>query len=407
MRNNKGIRVLMICVYLALVMTGCMGEKHTDKKATLTVLTEQAFESTVQMRASAMEDENENLDIQVEVLPLDMTIRENEIQKLQIELMAGKGPDLYVLTAPMEMSTVEPDLFDNPYQIIQSGAFAPLDSYMDEDSYWKEGSYKKEFLEVGKHGGKQYLLPLTCSYYVLAGIQDIDILEGKSLGEWLEYAKLSENLPLRQCIIEGLSQFGGRWFQPVVDYETGQVRFDKEKWKQFGETYFVALKKFRQQEQYTEEPTYRISHMNEVDLSSEETHFQVMPDLDGRKMAAVSAYGAVGMSSNKKEIGYDFLMGFLYNKTEDGKWTEEAKLQGIPVQEDCLNFMRFPDEQMEAVRKGFRELEGAYFITNVEKNMRDALVEENQVGLPEWDLKVFVNRIAEQAWMDYGIQVKE
>ena len=41
------------------------GEKHTDKKATLTVLTEQAFESTVQMRASAMEDENENLDIQV------------------------------------------------------------------------------------------------------------------------------------------------------------------------------------------------------------------------------------------------------------------------------------------------------------------------------------------------------
>lgn len=407
MRNNKGIRVLVICVYLALVMTGCMGEKHTDKKATLTVLTEQAFESTVQMRASAMEDENENLDIQVEVLPLDMTIRENEIQKLQIEIMAGKGPDLYVLSAPMEMSTVEPDLFDNPYQIIQSGAFAPLDSYMDEDSYWKEGSYKKEFLEVGKHGGKQYLLPLTCSYYVLAGIQDIDILEGKSLGEWLEYAKLSENLPLRQCIIEGLSQFGGRWFQPAVDYETGQVRFDKEKWKQFGETYFVALKKFRQQEQYTEEPTYRISHMNEVDLSSEETHFQVMPDLDGRKMAAVSAYGAVGMSSNKKEIGYDFLMGFLYNKTEDGKWTEEAKLQGIPVQEDCLNFMRFPDEQMEAVRKGFRELEGAYFITNVEKNMRDALVEENQVGLPEWDLKVFVNRIAEQAWMDYGIQVKE
>ena len=213
-----------------------MGEKHTDKKATLTVLTEQAFESTVQMRASAMEDENENLDIQVEVLPLDMTIRENEIQKLQIEIMAGKGPDLYVLTAPMEMSTVEPDLFDNPYQIIQSGAFAPLDSYMDEDSYWKEGSYKKEFLEVGKHDGKQYLLPFTCSYYVLEGIQDINILEGKSLGEWLEYAKQSENLPLRQCILEGLSQFGGRWFQSAVDYETGQVRFDKEKWKQFGDT---------------------------------------------------------------------------------------------------------------------------------------------------------------------------
>ena len=407
MRNNKGIRVLVICVYLALVMTGCMGEKHTDKKATLTVLTEQAFESTVQMRASAMEDENENLDIQVEVLPLDMTIRENEIQKLQIEIMAGKGPDLYVLTAPMEMSTVEPDLFDNPYQIIQSGAFAPLDSYMDEDSYWKEGSYKKEFLEVGKHDGKQYLLPFTCSYYVLEGIQDIDILEGKSLGEWLEYAKQSENLPLRQCILEGLSQFGGRWFQPAVDYETGQVRFDKDKWKQFGETYFVTLKKFREQEQYTEKPTYRISHMNEVDLSSEETHFQVMPDLDGRKMAAVSAYGAVGMSSNKKEIGYDFLMGFLYNKTEDGKWTEEAKLQGIPVQENCLNFMRFPDEQIEAVRKGFRELEGAYFITNVEKNMRDALVEENQVGLPEWDSKEFVNRIAEQAWTGFEIQVKE
>lgn len=107
-----------------------------------------------------MEDENENLDIQVEVLPLDMTIRENEIQKLQIELMAGKGPDLYVLTAPMEMSTVEPDLFDNPYQIIQSGAFAPLDSYMDEDSYWKEGSYKKNSWRSGNMAASNICFPL-------------------------------------------------------------------------------------------------------------------------------------------------------------------------------------------------------------------------------------------------------
>lgn len=31
MRNNKGIRVLMICVYLALVMTGCMGRSTRIK----------------------------------------------------------------------------------------------------------------------------------------------------------------------------------------------------------------------------------------------------------------------------------------------------------------------------------------------------------------------------------------
>ena len=35
MRNNKGIRVLMICVYLALVMTGCMGRSTRIKKATI------------------------------------------------------------------------------------------------------------------------------------------------------------------------------------------------------------------------------------------------------------------------------------------------------------------------------------------------------------------------------------
>ena len=40
---------------------------------------------------SAMEDENENLDIQVESVPLDMTIRENEIQNYQIETWLGKG----------------------------------------------------------------------------------------------------------------------------------------------------------------------------------------------------------------------------------------------------------------------------------------------------------------------------
>ena len=39
------------------------GEKHTDKKATLTVLTEQAFDRREEMWARAMAEQNENMDM--------------------------------------------------------------------------------------------------------------------------------------------------------------------------------------------------------------------------------------------------------------------------------------------------------------------------------------------------------
>ena len=43
---------------------------------------------------------------------------------------------------------------------------------------------------------------------------------------------------------------------------------------------------------------------------------QVVPDLEGRKMASIQTYGAVGMSSDLKQEAYDFLMLFLNDRSQ-------------------------------------------------------------------------------------------
>ena len=46
-------------------------------------------------------------------------------------------------------------------------------------------------------------------------------------------------------------------------------------------------------------------------VPEKELDFQSVPGIDGKRTGFVTAYGAVGMNSTKKEVAYDFLASFM------------------------------------------------------------------------------------------------
>ena len=419
---RKGVAVLSVCV-LTAGLCSCGTEEKSEEEKILRVVTDERLYTEVESAADFLEGVEGEIEVRIQRLPDDKEEREIEIQKMRTEIMAGKGPDVYLLDGKQENGEEFLPLLENPYQTMQSGALAPLDELMEKDSYWKDDTYSDVILKAGQYDGHQYILPMSVSYYVLPRQQDMEEMSGDTLGEWLEQARNSQDTRLKTAFWASLWAQSGRWIQPAADYERGEVLFNKEKWMEFSDQYFQFH--INAGEEVHETDNWYYFEMLSSAMFSDKTSpidLQVVPDLDGRKMAAIQTYGAVGMSSDLKQEAYDFLMLFLNDRTQ--KYQKEhsedsMKLPAFygyldksftPVQENAFEvWMNYPSEEvLQEMQQSFRELDGAYFLTGAERELFEGL---DQIDLncsrPGYDWSAEIDKLAGSVWNTYKMMVSE
>lgn len=422
--RNKFSKVLAGIVLCSLIfsLSGCNSSKKTDKKV-ISVIIEPSFQQMVQEAADYMMEKNPDVKIEIQQLSTREEEREMEIQKLRTQIMAGKGADVYLLNATSDGAAKLPaPLFENPYKTMQSGALASLDKYMEKDSYWEDGTYKKEILLAGQHKDKQYIIPLSCDYSVLATTEtERESMQGETLPEWLEQVEGSSDAELKQAFFNLQSISGGSWFEPAVDYENQKVLFDREGWKKFALD-FLAFKQ-KCMETGVDENAGAFSIVKPLEVTGQAGKVQIIPDIMGRKMACVRSFGAVGMSCAHKEEAYQFLMLFLNNdmQSEMEKQDKNSMVQGVidmemPVQDSAivkrLEALGRSVQEVEVTLEEFRTLESAYFPTNVEVFLYSEVEKANSLLYePETDInnqwEKMLSETAEKAWQDYNTQVSE
>lgn len=411
--KNYGKNIIVLgCIGILLTGVGGCNKIEEKKEKAITVIVEPSIQKEVKSVADYMM-KTEDIQININVLPSQKDRRDSEIQKLQTQIMSGKGADVYLLDTSPDASDMKTELFANPYQIMQSGALAPLDAYMETDSYWdKNTTYNMKILTAGQIKEKQYIIPLSCYYYVLSGTDNIEKLTTNTLGEWLKQVKELDDPGLTSKFRASLYLTSGRWFQPATDYETHQVLFDKEKWKEFAEGYFSL----EPGTGYDLETQYQIQPVRSY-IGDEQSYLKVLPDLEGRKMASVMTYGAVGMSSNYKEEAYEFIMLFLNDKIKEYAEENNGSMtpvfisnEGIPVEQNEIrsNLSDRSEATISAIEKSFEEIDGAFFITDAEKNIISNIRQTVEWGIePENGWNEYLSNVAEKAWQQYEMQVKE
>src|SRR5699024_6392702 len=242
MKIKKYVCIVLIPILLSLQWSGCTDQQKANKY-TLRILTAQEFGSQIRIARNYLAEKSTNVDIQLKTISTNPSTREIEIQKLITQIMAGKGYDIYLLNN-LRYGDAQPTdtmpLIANPYKAMESGLFAPLDSYMKQDDYWDKSSYNSAFLETGKYNDKQYILPLTFTGELLLSESDwIQKPEADNLVEWLKYAERSEDTDLKGAFIHHIFM-SPNWYQPATNYQKREVQYDKERWKEF----FVSNMKF-------------------------------------------------------------------------------------------------------------------------------------------------------------------
>ena len=254
----------------------------------------------------------EGFTIQTEIIriPSDKVSAEIKIQELRTEIMAGKGPDLFIM-ASNEPYFYHDDynaeihmLFPNPEKAMYSDIFLPLDDYLKNAEFIQTEYCNQVVLQAGQTEEGQLLLPIIYEY--LACIFPDYESEGftKFPDSWEEIASgKSMQAALRSQTKYGLPQAFGK----LADFKNETILVSEE-------DLLKEVKRAR-----SEQKTWNNVNAFQVDMydflttlgTSNKTHsFYPIPNVDGGVTACISVYAGINRNTKVADEAFFLLDTF-------------------------------------------------------------------------------------------------
>ncbi len=118
-------------------------------------------------------------DTKLEYLPWDKTERELRIKQLRVEMMAGGGPDVFLMFSypPSGDGTYPEHLFLDPRKAMERGLFYPLDQYIPTAQSFHPELFLEPALKAGRTEEGQMILPIALTFPVMIYQKDPEDLE--------------------------------------------------------------------------------------------------------------------------------------------------------------------------------------------------------------------------------------
>ena len=283
-----------------------------------------AYELENYLKTTGVETEYEFL-----VLPNNTEDRETELTRLRTEIMAGEGPDAFILDATVPGTVTnsgEPleALFPNVEKSMYSHLFLDLEDMAQSSEIIDLESCNQTVMDVGVTEDGRFLLPLT--YSLSALILDPSILSDPAY----VFTTLDELLQSDEEALKGIMAWGTFRLFPdclglLADYTDQNLLVTQDSLQQAIEQ-ADAFSAF-QDEAYSQSPalyqggrTIGTNHL--MSLAREETEYAVLPipNPQGGVTAAVTFYAAINANAAYPQEAFDFIE-LLYSEelfTEQG-----------------------------------------------------------------------------------------
>lgn len=270
-----------------------------------------AYELENYLKATGVETEYEFL-----VLPNNTEDRETELTRLRTEIMAGEGPDAFILDATVPGTVTDSGepleaLFPNVEKSMYSHLFFDLEDMAQSSEIIDLESCNKTVMDVGVTGEGRFVLPLTYTFSGL--ILDPSILNDPAY----VFTSLDELLQSDEEALKGIMAWGTFRLFPdclglLADY-TGQNLLVTQDALQQAIEQANTLSAF-QDEAYSQSPalyqggrTIGANHL--MSLAREETEYAVLsiPNPQGGVTAAVTFYAAINANAAHPQEAFDFI----------------------------------------------------------------------------------------------------
>ena len=389
MKKNFSLCAIMMLL-LVILLCGCgqdpihtnptvpvnTTEETTAPENVLRVLTEDTdMLYTVERVISRFKELRPDIAIELEVLPRT-TIMEPDngelrnlmLERLRTEILAGKGPDVYLMHPYAKVRT-DDDLFPDVQLAIRNGMFKDISALYDADSDLETEKLHPDIMNAGIYDGGRYVLPLAfdfpIAYVDVAQFEarggNMDIFNG-TIADINKFALQSGNPQLCTDVTVDTSPCGltTNFFPQIVDYDTGEVLLTTEDMVPLLEDFqtvraaqvieeldrgaltndMLGLEWFVQEDETWND--YRSMFINNTSqfmsvaaqrkIWQQEIAMLPVRAIDGDMVADVTYYGAVDWGCDRPELAYEFLRLFL---TDEAQYNMRNNLRplsyGVPV----------------------------------------------------------------------------
>ena len=234
------LALLMICG----LFSGC--NRNTDTENTITASDDTTSDGTVSLRVvtektgsfmmndltedliGAYQEEHKNVVIELEILPTDKTEREFRLDKLRAAIMAGDGPDIYLLPSEANNMLLGPDtemLFRDVEQSMHNELFADVNGFYSADEALAVDELQKTVMDAGTIDNARYILPLRFDFNVILINPDTLANHGIEEKELVKNSDELLNILLRQNDTRLFCSAGVNFrealvqFPALIDYE--------------------------------------------------------------------------------------------------------------------------------------------------------------------------------------------
>ncbi len=353
-------------------------------------------------------------DIKIEVVYFsteDSDERDILLTQLRTEIIAGNGPDVYILpTAEYDIP-----LFTDVQQTITNGHFLDISSYYDADTELGKEELNTVIMDAGLWEGGRYVLPLR--YNAAMYVVDTERLEqtGKDL-EWLANTNVQKmmnealaenNELLAKCAYPELIDKGKllAYFPDSIDYGYDNILLSEETLEAFWAGVNGVISYVDEQENFYNVDFRRDFTVNDyvaqtfamqglgvaTSLAAAEvpidqtdlvgaasTRFvnkslgtadAILPvrSVDNSVTAWVTWYGAVGSSCDNPDLAYEYLRCFL---TEEYQWelnrpvisnlaTREKESKGMVADGWPVRYLGMAEYVSDSFMRFYRHIEAS------------------------------------------------
>lgn len=416
---NKLLRFFFISMMILFIFNGCMSINESthpseDLPEELWILLDIPISNTknpastmIENLANGFEDSHENMQIRLDILPVNLEERDARLEQLRAEIMAGKGPDVYLVATDNLRSDdgkfVRPDsLFTDVTLSMYNGVFTDIGQYYDADDALGKDSLESIIMDAGVVDGARYVLPLFYDYPIIVTTEEKlaqshiskDTLES-DMGTIMEELLAREDVYLFSATDLDEEIFGFNLYSNLLDYDTGKVLITAEEIAEYMRLYQAKREIIKDTylgelslEEFVDSEQPFINTRLSVAKTYEECKIIPMRGLNGTLIADVDYWGAVGSSCANPTLAYEFLRMFLL---EDFQWSG-AIADAWPVR--TKGYTLELDEEINVARFSITSLEREIYSMSLYK-LNDSA---NGYAAKDMDIDALAEEIIQKLW---------
>ncbi len=248
--GKRFIAILCAVLLFSSLSSGCQKAEQSEKlhilidlrelQSSTLPMGEENFRGAFQYRGGLNPDT-----LEIEFLPTEEAERTVRIQALRTEIMAGGGPDVFLMTCNFSgwqsgQGVYRPNLgawFDEPFEqdrlfpdvekAMRSRLFLPLDNYFQKAKYFDPDMILPAVLEAGKTDEGQMVLPITFTFPIAVYQKDIIQSQGEFPISWQEAVDGSNRAAQKAYGVAAWSQFSDI-FSGLIDSSGWELAMTKE-----------------------------------------------------------------------------------------------------------------------------------------------------------------------------------